>query len=407
MTTNIHTTQTYPHSAATIWPILSDFFTPWHPFIDWCEQVDDRTRRFGMPGEETIYIEQLTEIDHDRHHFSYIMHQGIEGIDSYRGTAYIEEISADICCVVWEADIVGPDKITTRVGAGTEAVFNAGLDEIANILDRRAIKTVVLEGYPPLAVDVAGSGDLVLFLHGIGGNRTNWHPQLNALADRFTCAALDFRGYGLSDLGDEEITAHVPINDVLRVLDHIEVEKVHLVGLSYGSWIAASVAHCHPTRIQSLTLCSGSTGMTLASADERTQFKQLRLDPIEAGQTPADIAPAVVEAISGPNATDDQKQILLESMQTIPRETYIAALKCFLNPPFRIEFEQFNFPTLFVAGEHDRLASPEEMQGVARRVQGSQFEVIEGAGHLSNLEAEEEFNRLLAEFFGSSSSSVT
>lgn len=326
MTTTVHTTQIYPHPAAAIWPILSDFFTPWHPFIEWCEQVDDHTRRFGMPGEETVYVEQITEIDHNAHRFRYVMRQGIDGINSYRGTAYIEAVSASESRVVWEAEIVGPEEITKRVAAGTEAVFNAGLDETANILEQRVIKTVMVKGDPPIAFDVAGTGALVLFLHGIGGNRTNWHPQLHALSAHFNCAALDLRGYGLSQLGNEEVTAHALINDVLRVLAHFDVKKVHLVGLSYGSWIAASFAHCHPARIQSLTLCSGSTGMTQASADERSQFKQLRLDPIEVGQTPADIAPAVVQAISGPNATAGNKQTLLESMQSIPRESYIAAL---------------------------------------------------------------------------------
>ena len=398
MPTHVHTTQSYPHPADFVWRFLSDFFSPWHPYISWCERADDRTRRFGMPGEDTVYIEQLTNVDHDGHRFTYTMLQGIDGIDGYRGTAYVESLSPNRSQVIWEAEISGPTAITARVATGTEAVFNAGLDELARILAAMTVQTAFIDGEPRLAVDVAGQGELLLFLHGIGGNRTNWHPQLDAFAPQFTCAALDFRGYGRSELGGDEVNAHVLIDDILQVLNHFAAEKVHLVGLSYGSWIAASFAHCYPARIRSVTLCSGSTGMTLADDVARTRFKQLRFDPIAAGQTPADIAPAVVAAISGPNASAENKQTLLASMQAIPRATYLAALNCFLAPPFQIAFEQFAFPTLFMAGEHDQLASPAEMSGVAVRVSGSQFVMIEGTGHLSNLECPNQFNAQLGTF---------
>ncbi|MEM7035072.1 MAG: alpha/beta hydrolase [Chloroflexota bacterium] len=89
---------------------------------------------------------------------------------------------------------------------------------------------------------------------------------------------------------------------------------------------------------------------------------------------------------------------LMSPPRAIPRETYIAALRCFLNPPFTIGFEQFQLPTHFIAGEHDKLASPAEMNGVARRVPNIRFSVVENAGHLVNLEQPEQFNQLIQQF---------
>ena len=396
--TSVHCTQTYPYPARFVWRFLSDFFTPWHPYMAWCEQLDERTRKFGTAGEEGHYIEQITHIDHKACRFGYTMLEGIDVIDSYHGAAWVEPLDGGSSQIVWTAKIGGPEKITSRVAKGTEAVFHAGLNRLAEMMSAALeIKTDTIEGAPELAIDVAGNGELVLFLHGIGGNRTNWHAQLQSnLATSYQLVALDLRGYGESELGSDPVTVEAHVGDMLRVLDHFGVEQAHFVGLSYGSWLAACLAHLHPERVKTLTLCAGSTGMSEASAAERSRFEALRLKPMEEGQTPAEIASKVVDALSGPESTADSRSALHMSMVAISRETYIAALRCFLAPPFKIEFEKFSFPTLFIAGEHDQLASPAEMGGIAKRVPTGRLSVVQGAGHLINIEKPHEFNQTIS-----------
>lgn len=393
--------KTYPYPAEFAWHFLSDFFTPWHPMMAWCEQVDERTRKFGMVGEDGAYIEQITELDHKNHSFSYTMLEGISVIDDYQGKAFVESLDGGWSKITWQAEISGPEKIAEKVAAGTTAVFQAGLDTLDSIMmDALEIKTERVAGEPGLAIDFAGAGELVLFLHGIGGDRLNWHGQIEALGNRFKCASLDFRGYGKSDLGNGPVTSKGQVEDILRVIAHCNAEKVHLVGLSYGSWLAACFAQHYPDKVKSLSLCAGSTGMSEATDKERRQFEELRLRPLldDMDMTPAYIAPAVVEALSGPNSTSFSRTELLASMQAIPRETYVAALRCFLKPPGKIPFETFDFPTLFVAGEHDKLAAPAEMKAVAQRIPNSRFETIEGAGHLVNIEKPARFNEILTDF---------
>src|SRR5580658_7217231 len=89
---------------------------------------------------------------------------------------------------------------------------------------------------PRLAVDHQGQGELVLFMHGIGGNRTNWHDQLPACAARFHAVAWDARGYGLSDDYPGPLSYDDFCHDILRVLDHFGARKAHLVGLSMGGF---------------------------------------------------------------------------------------------------------------------------------------------------------------------------
>src|SRR5690606_30543148 len=119
---------------------------------------------------------------------------------------------------------------------------------------------------------------------------------------------------------------------------------------------------------------------------------------------PADFAPAVVEVLAGPDAGDDVRQKLFASMAAIPAQTYRDALACFTHPPERFDFSKLTMPILMMTGEHDRLAPPAEIRGVARRIAETaprayvRFEVIAGAGHVCNVERPDAYNAALTEF---------
>ena len=126
--------------------------------------------------------------------------------------------------------------------------------------------------------------------------------------------------------------------------------------------------------------------------------------PLNAGQVPADFAPAVVKVLAGPDAPDAVKADLLASMAAIPATTYRDALLCFTNPLERFDFSRLTMPILMMTGEHDRLAPPAEIRAVAGRIWDSaprpdvRFEVIPGAGHVCNIEAPDAYNRHLTDF---------
>lgn len=388
----------YVIAAESFWYFLRDFYADWHPAMAWCTRDSENVRRFAGSDDGTIYREQLLELNDAELCYRYVVLEGIAGIASYHGELKVVANGTG-CMVVHSAEIVAQQPRLDDVASGTEFIFNMGLDALERIVaEQLTVHTQFIDGDPKLAVDVVGAGELVLFLHGIGGGRSNWRGQLAALAPICRAVALDFRGYGNSDLGDEQPTAANQVEDIRRLMRHFDVERVHLIGLSYGSWIAACFAHLYPEHVASLTCCAGSTGMSEADEDEISRFRELRLVPMEAGQTPADIAEGVVTFISGPQSSDAVRGALLRSMRSISRQTYVAALRCFLDPPFKIEFEQFRFPTQFIAGEHDKLAPPAEMGEVASRVPNADCLTIEGVGHLINLEQPRRFNQILCQF---------
>jgi pimeloyl-ACP methyl ester carboxylesterase len=271
------------------------------------------------------------------------------------------------------------------------------------------VRTVQLAGAPRIVLNHTGprANILCLFLHGIGGSRTNWDAQLAVAGQHVTAAAMDLRGYGDSDLGPAPSTVDDYCQDIRRAMGHFGASRLVLCGLSYGSWIATSFAMRHPEKLSGLILSGGCTGMSEASAEEQAAFRAAREVPLNQGKSPADFAPTVVQLIASPNAGPEVREQLRASMAAIPSATYRDALQCFAHPKERFDFSKLTMPVLMMTGEHDRLAPPTEIRGVAERIHAAspdpnvRFEVIAGAGHVCNVEAPASYNRVLTEFLQS------
>ena len=121
-------------------------------------------------------------------------------------------------------------------------------------------KTSFVEGTPRIAMNVMGEGPLLVFLHGIGGNRLNWQFQLPAFADDFTVVAWDARGYGLSEDYEGDLDFSDFSHDLARLLDQFGAEKAHLCGLSMGGRIAQDFYALYPQRVATLVLCDTFAG---------------------------------------------------------------------------------------------------------------------------------------------------
>ena len=318
--------------------------------------------------------------------------------DSWRRTDLNETSRAEDPTVV--AGERAPQPFSPLVGEmsgrteGGEAALPSALEDIS------------LDGTPRLALTVTPPkpGPVILFLHRIGGGRSNRLPQLPAAATFARAAALDLRGYGDSQLGPSQSTIEDYCADILLVMETLRADRLILCGLSYGSWIATSFAMRHPDKLAGLVLSGGCTGMSEAGVEEREAFRQSRQVPLDQGKTPADFAPSVVNVLAGPDAGEDVRQKLFDSMAAIPAATYRDALNCFTNPPERFDFARLTMPVLMMTGEHDRLAPPAEIRGVAGRIAETapdayvRFEVIAGAGHVCNVERPDAYKAVLTEF---------
>ena len=262
------------------------------------------------------------------------------------------------------------------------------------------IKTDYVAGPPRLAYAHAGQGELVVFLHGIGGNRTNWHEQLLAFAEAgYHALAWDARGYGLSDDYAGALDFADFAHDLARLLDHLGVAKAHLVGLSMGGRILQDFYPRYPDRVSTLVLCDTFPGFDASFTDkQRENFVRLRKQPLLEGKEPKDIAPVVAKTLIGPNASDAHFQRLVESMEMLHKESYIKTVEATTYYDRVADLENIIAPTLLVFGSEDKLTPVKIGERMQQAIPNAQLEVIEGAGHLVNIECPEEFNRIVLQF---------
>jgi len=458
-----------PLAPDAIWAVVRDFCGAWHPWVVTIHEERGpqgaRIRAFTVLGEDTTYREQQTYISDSDRVLGYTHLEGIRDCEAYDARITVTPAEAGGSVVGWTATVRAPAARLGPICEGTKAVFEAGIAALATVRlpeadvtqqnlprgeDRGRLETLIFDDLPRLALTVTaapppqpsptrgegGAEDeafrslagatsslppvwgrdgvgghpardtLCLFLHGIGGGRTNWLPQLHTVGTIMPAAALDLRGYGDSTLGPRQSTVDDYCADILRVADKLGARRMVLVGLSYGSWIATSFAMRHPEMLAGLVLSGGCTGMSEAGPDEREAFRVSREVPLNAGQVPADFAPAVVKVLAGPDASEATRQTLFDSMAAIPAATYRDALNCFTNPLERFDFAKLTMPVLMMTGEHDRLAPPQEIRGIAGRIWDAaprpdvRFEVIPGAGHVCNVEKPVAYNRHLLSFLG-------
>ena len=262
------------------------------------------------------------------------------------------------------------------------------------------ITTERVPGAPGIAYDTAGEGPTVVFLHGIGGNRTNWHDQLPSFADRgFRAVSWDARGYGLSDDYEGPLDFADFSHDLARLLDHLEVERAHLVGLSMGGRILQDFYPRYPDRVATLVLCATFPGFDAAlTPEKRAEFVRLRKAPLLAGKEPKDIAPVVAKTLVGPRATDAHFRRLVESMTMLHKESYIKAIEASTLYDRAASLPDIATPVLLVFGGGDSLAVPAVGERMAAEIPDARLIVIPEAGHLVNIEFPEVFNRSVLEF---------
>jgi pimeloyl-ACP methyl ester carboxylesterase len=428
----LHVMATASASPDALWPTARDFCGAWHPFIATIEEERGERgaviRRFTAHGEDTVYREQRTYLSNSDRVIAYTHLEGIKGASRYNARLTLSPRDGGGTAISWTAEIEAPGPRASDIAKGTQPVFEAGIEAIQSraslmlaentppqpmsVEDRPLPLTeTILPGTPRLGLThTARKGDtLALFLHGIGGARHNWARQLTQAGHRMTACALDLRGYGDSSLGFEQSTVEDYCDDILRVMVHFGAKRLVLVGLSYGSWIATSFAMRHPEKLAGLVLSGGCTGMSEAGPEEREAFRVSREVPLNAGQVPADFAPAVVKVIAGPHAPEAVRAELLASMSAIPAATYRDALVCFTSPRERFDFARLTMPTLLMTGEHDRLAPPSEIRAVAGRILDAaphmqnarpdvQYETIPGVGHVCNVEGADAYTAALIPF---------
>jgi 3-oxoadipate enol-lactonase len=245
-----------------------------------------------------------------------------------------------------------------------------------------------------LAHDAAGTGDPVLLLHAGVADRRMWQPQWGPLTERLRTIRCDLRGFGDTPLPPERFSN---AGDVVTLLDHLGIERVAVVGSSYGGRVALEVAATHPDRVDRLVLlCPAFRGLEPTAAANAFDEREEAL--AEAGDLDG-LVELNVATWLGPDA-DDPTRDLLATMQRHAFEVQLAADARPEQPELEsvdVDPAQIACPTTVVSGRHDMDHFQAIAAHLATTIPDARLIELDWAGHLPSLERPEESTELILE----------
>jgi pimeloyl-ACP methyl ester carboxylesterase len=250
---------------------------------------------------------------------------------------------------------------------------------------------------PPACVERGRGGRTLVFLHGIGGDHRAFEDQLAHFAAAARAIAWDMPGYGQSP-PLEPMTFAGLAEALGALLDARGVERAILVGHSMGGMVAQEFVARSGGRVQALVLYATSPAFGGPAGEWQQRFLAERLRPLDEGKTPADIAPDLIAGMTGEGADPRGLARALECMSAVPVATYRAALHCLVTFDRREGLGAIRCPTLALAGERDRVASPAVVERMARAIPTATYRMLPGVGHLAHLERPALFDAALGDF---------
>lgn len=254
-------------------------------------------------------------------------------------------------------------------------------------------------GPPRIAYRRAGTGPPLVFLHGIGGNHDQWADQQEALARHYTTIAWDARGYGASDDYDGPLDFVAFADDLVRLLDHLGIDRAHLVGLSMGARILLDFAQRHAGRIATLTLADFFYGFDESlTPEKRAEFIALRQKPLREGRSLTEIAGPLLGSLMAPGASPAAWARMTASIEALHVESYLKTIAATLHYNRGANLQEITAPVQMIYGREDRLTPPAIGQTALTLLPDARLDVIDGAGHLSNVETPDAFNAILTRF---------
>jgi 3-oxoadipate enol-lactonase len=236
---------------------------------------------------------------------------------------------------------------------------------------------------------VTGAGPPLVLANSLGSNLHMWDGQADALAEDFTLIRFDARGHGESEVPPGPYELGDFGRDVIDLLDHLQVARAHVAGISLGGMTAMWLAINAAERVD--RIIPRCTSALLGPP----QMWQDRAQAVRDGGMQA-VAPAVARNWVTDAAADLRPE--LEAMITAtPVDGYVASCNTIEHMNLIPELAQISAPTLVISGEQDPSTPPAHGETIAAAIPGARFVVLDGAAHLANLQRGDELLRLYRE----------
>ena len=239
----------------------------------------------------------------------------------------------------------------------------------------------------------------IIFIHGFPLNKTMWDKQVELLKTDFRVITYDIRGHGESDAGNDPFSIDLLVSDLIGFMNVLEIDKASICGLSMGGYIALNAIENYPERFEAMVLCD-----TNCISDPH-EVKEKRMATVEniIKEGVDKYAIASIPNLFAPESLKlkvtevaSVKNMILNTSELVLCSTLLALAS---RQETCSKLTDINIPVLILVGDKDIITPPAAAKNMHDKIENSTLEVIEHAGHLSNLENLELFNHHLIKFF--------
>jgi pimeloyl-ACP methyl ester carboxylesterase len=239
---------------------------------------------------------------------------------------------------------------------------------------------------------------VIIFIHGFPLNKSMWDIQVEALKENYRVISYDIRGHGDSDPGSDEFFIELFVLDLLRLMEKLRIEKSILCGLSLGGYIALNAVLKHPDRFDGLILNDTQCIADTPEIKENRCQAIIRIMKNGAEQ----YADEIIKNLFAPESFTKKKNVVATAREMIIGTTKHSLCNTLHALAERKEtctqLHEINIPVLIMVGKEDKITPVAAARQMHEKILNSKLEIIQQAGHLSNLEDPTAFNTHLVKF---------
>lgn len=238
------------------------------------------------------------------------------------------------------------------------------------------------------------NGPVVILSNSLLTRIEMWDKNMEALTNRYRVIRYDMRGHGRSEVTPAPYTVDLLAADLVGLMDHLNIQKAHLVGLSLGGMVSQNVAANHPERVLSLSLCDTATEIFPRSTweDRISIAKQNGVQALAEGT----LSRWMVDSFR--QEQPDEVARIREIILGTPDEGFIGCASAIRDMNQTLLVLKIKAPTLVIVGAQDASTTVDHATVLHRLILGSKLVVIDQAAHLSNIDQRDKFNQALRSF---------
>jgi len=254
-----------------------------------------------------------------------------------------------------------------------------------------------------LHYEMAGQGDPILFIHGLGSSGRDWEMQVPFFAPNYRVVTVDMRGHGQSDKPRGPYSVRLFAEDTAHLIQALAIAPAHVVGISMGGMIAFQLALDHPELVRSLVIVNSGPEMVARTFKERLAVQQRLWITRLLGMRK--MGEVLSQRLFPKPEHETQRAMLVERWAENDARAWRDSLRAIVGWSVADRLGEIRIPTLVVAADADYTPVSAKQAYVAK-MPHAELAVVQDARHALPVERPDEFNAVVAEFLAKQAEAV-